>query len=126
MTSRADNFFLRIIAASSVALIKQISVCGLERVSESRKADSTSRGAAKLRSIFAADVNIPAAHRDAKKTLKSAPLLGIRQSKNVKRIAGLRRMNVWQNRSRHIARAAAAEPCGDGNILFAADAECHW
>src|SRR5258708_25426237 len=67
MTSRADYCVARIMAASAVPLMKQISACGLGRVSESRKAGLTLRRAAKLCSIFAADGNIPAAHRIAKK-----------------------------------------------------------
>ena len=34
-------------------------------------------------------------------------------------------MNVGQDRARDVARAAAAEACGDGDVLFAADAERH-
>src|SRR6266481_1085060 len=56
----------------------------------------------------------------------SVPLLTIRQRENVQRIAGRRRVDVGQDRSRHVSRAAAAKACGDGNVLFAADAECYW
>jgi hypothetical protein len=55
--------------------------------------------------------------------LVSLPLLRIRQCENIQRVAGRRRVDVGQDRSRHISRAAAAESCGDGDILFAADAE---
>src|SRR6267378_6378077 len=56
----------------------------------------------------------------------SVPLLTRRQRENVQRVAVRRRVYVGQDRSRHVSRAAAAEACGDGNVLFAADAECYW
>ena len=47
----------------------------------------------------------------------------VRQSEHVQRIAVLRVVNIGQNRSRNVPRAAAAEARGDSDILFAADAE---
>jgi hypothetical protein len=46
-----------------------------------------------------------------------------RQRKHIKRVAARRIVNVRKDRARHVARAAAAEAGGDGDILFAADAE---
>src|SRR6266550_6126031 len=53
------------------------------------------------------------------------PLLTIRQCEDVQGVACRGRMDVGQDRSRHVSRAAAAKACGDGNVLFAADAECY-
>src|SRR5258708_7817209 len=50
-------------------------------------------------------------------------LFAIRQRENVQRVTALRVVDVGQDRARDIPRAAAALSCGDGDILFAADAE---
>src|SRR5258706_8434795 len=54
-----------------------------------------------------------------------SPLFVFRQSKHIQRVAVPRIMNVRQNRARHITRTAAAEACGDGDVLLAVNAERH-
>ena len=46
-----------------------------------------------------------------------------RQSEDVQRVAACRIVNIGQDCARYISWAAAAEACGDGDVLFASDAE---
>ena len=45
------------------------------------------------------------------------------QGKDVQRVATVRVTHVGKDCARDVARAAAAQACGDGDVLFAGDAE---
>src|SRR5579863_3576721 len=47
------------------------------------------------------------------------------QCENIERIAALRMVHIRFYHAWNVAWTAAAKPCGDGDVLFAADAERH-